>query len=205
MMSTYAVMQTRIADEIARADLSDQIKLAILSAVDHYKDERFWFNEGEVSFYTVAGTDHTELDVTFGELDIATVTVSGSRNEMLPANYTDIRQSVLQSTLTGQPHRYAIFEESIWYDPIPDDAYLVTLSGLIYFTTLSADDDTNAWTTEAEQLIRHHAKADLFANVTRNDKEAQKMAGLVTTVFLPELRKKTIQKANLGRLRPTRF
>ena len=39
----------------------------------------------------------------------------------------------------------------------------------------AADGDSNAWTTEAEELIRLRAKADLFENVIRDYAEADRM------------------------------
>lgn len=203
-MLTYGDMQTRIADELGRSDLTEQIKKAILSAIDFYKDDRFWFNEGEVTFNTTAGLDHQAMPTTFGEIDEATVTVSGNRYELDVVSYDIIRDRVLLTTEQGQPDRIAVFEEDIWYDPVPDQIYPIILSGLIYFTDLSALTDTNAWTNEAEQLIRHHAKADLFANVIRNDKEAGKMATL-TGIFLSKLNQKTVQRTSSGKLKGTRF
>lgn len=210
-MSTYGDMQARIADEIARADLTSQIQLAILSAIEYYKDDRFWFNEGEVSFYPtddglITGmlADHTPMSVTFGEIDEATITVSGSRNPIYQKSYEFIRNVVTQSTITGQPGHYAIFDENVWYDVVPDSLYPITFSGLIYLATLTISASTNAWTNEAERLIRYRAKADLFAGVTRNDKEAQKMA-LMEEQELGKLRQKTIQKLSSGRLKARQF
>ena len=203
-MATYSEMQTRIADELARTDLTEQIKKAILSAVEFYKDDRFWFNEGEVSLTTADGTESQAMDVTFGEIDEKTITISGNRYPLKLVSYSELRRSVLLTTSKGQPGRIAIFDEKVWYDPVSDGIYTVKLSGLVYFTTLSVGSDTNAWTTEAEQLIRHHAKADLFANIIRNDKEAQKMIGL-SDALLSKLKQKTVQKIGSGRLKATSF
>lgn len=203
-MSTYGTMQNRIADELARTDLASQIRLAILSAIEYYKDDRFWFNEGEVTLNTVAGLDHQTPSTSLGEIDEATVTVTGNRYEMDIVSYDHIRDQVLITTLQGQPERIAIFEEDIWYDPVPDAIYVVTLSGLLYFTTLSGVNDTNAWMVEAERLIRYRAKSDLFANVIRNDKEAVKMATLEDQELL-KLKQKTIQKIGIGKIKPRKF
>lgn len=203
-MGTYQALQTRIADEIARTDLTEQIKKAVLTAVEFYRDDRFWFNEGEVQVNTEDGTANQTIPVTFGEIDVATVTVSGNRYDLGVVSYGDIRSRVLQTTLKGQPVDIAIFDEQIWYYPIPDNVYVVTLSGLVYFTELSANGNTNAWTTEAEQLIRVHAKADLFANIIRNDKEAQKMISMAEAIW-SRLMKKTVQKIGAGRLKPIKF
>lgn len=203
-MGTYLDMQNRIADELARSDLTEQIKKAILSAVDFYKDDRFWFNESEAQFNTAAGGEYKAIPTTFGEVDEATVLVSGNRYKLELTSYDRIRAEVLAQSLRGQPARIAFFEQDIWFAPVPDGIYQITLSGLVYLTTLANPNDTNAWTTEAEQLIRHHAKGDLFANVIRNDKEAMKMATL-TELVLSKLRQKTVQKIGAGKFKPMRF
>ncbi len=203
-MSTYSDMQARIADEMARTDLTNQIQLAILSAINFYKDERFWFNEGEVTFNTIIGLDHQIVPTTFGEVDEITVTVSGNRYVMDLVSYDYIRVQVSQQTLMGQPERAAIFEEDIWYDPIPDRVYPIILSGLIYFATLSGASDSNVWTNEAESLIRCRAKSILYTHVTRNDKMAAAMDARESR-HLAKLRQKTVQRTAASKLKAMRF
>ena len=204
-MSTYGDMQSRIADEIARSDLTTQIQMAILSAIEYYKDDKFWFNEGEATINTTAGLDHDAMPVTFGELDVVTVTVPGSdRYKVETTTYEWIRDNATQSSLVGRPEFYAFFEEDVWYYPIPDAVYPIIFSGLIYLSTLTGPNSTNAWTNEAEQLIRCRAKWDIYYNITRNDKEAQKME-VAEMKMWSKLMKKTTQKVASGRLQPIRF
>jgi len=207
-MASYNDMQVRIADELARTDLTTQIQKAILSAVEFYKDDRFWFNEGEVTLNTVAGTANQPLPTSptaIGEIDVVTATVSGERYEVHEASYDWIRENQDLTTFMGQPYKYAIFEEDIWYYPIPDAVYVITFSGLIYFATMTTGSDSNAWTNEAEELIRTRAKWDLNTNVIRNDKESMKMMGIIDNILYPKLKQKTIQKTNIGILKPTKF
>lgn len=207
-MSNYNDMQVRIADELARADLTTQIQKAILSAIEFYKDDRFWFNEGEVTLNTVAGTASQALPTSptaIGEIDIVTATVSGERYEVFEDSYDWIRQNQDLTTFVGQPYKYAIFDESIWYYPIPDAVYPIIFSGLVYFATLTTGSDTNAWMNEAEELIRTRAKWDLFSNTIRNDKEAVKMLGAVDNIIYPKLKQKTVQKVSSDKVKPFKY
>ena len=58
-------MKTRIADEIARDDLTTQIGYAINDAISAYNNERFYFNETrDLTFYTVASQElYTSSDL----------------------------------------------------------------------------------------------------------------------------------------------
>ncbi len=204
-MGNYGDMQTRIADEMARSDLTDQIKLAILSAIEHYKTKRFWFNEGETSIPTTIGLAYYPLPTDFGEDDEVTVTVPGSdRYPLIEASYHWIREVSVLTTLLGRPYKYAIYEEDYWLYPIPDQVYSITFSYLKYLAALSLNADSNAWTTHGETLIRCKAKAILYTHVTRNDKMAAAMT-VEEGVALANLTEKTVMKISSGRLKPTQF
>src|SRR3990167_8249278 len=54
-MTTLAVMKSQLADDLNRTDISTQIATAIESAIDHYRQTRFYWNETRGStFATVA-------------------------------------------------------------------------------------------------------------------------------------------------------
>jgi hypothetical protein len=55
-MSTYTQLQSRIADDINRTDLTSQIQQCILLAIQHYKNERFWFNETSATLTTTVSS-----------------------------------------------------------------------------------------------------------------------------------------------------
>jgi hypothetical protein len=49
---------------------------------------------------------------------------------------------------------------------------------LFKLPTLVADGDTNAWTEDAEQLVRHRAKAILYSQYLRDDANATRATAL---------------------------
>ena len=55
-MATLGTMKTRIANELARADLTSELAGAITSAIAHYERRRWWFLESESTFTTTPST-----------------------------------------------------------------------------------------------------------------------------------------------------
>ncbi len=167
-MSGYTDMQTRIADEIARTDLTSQIQLAILSAVKHYAKERWYFTETNTTFVTVAGTQTYALPTDFKAMDRVRLTYP--TNTYWDLNYQPfeyIGRITSISTLTGPPQDYAIFSQQLWIYPIPDAVYTITEYYEQELTSLATTPD-NAWMVDGEELIRSRAKADIYENVIRD-------------------------------------
>ena len=203
-MGTYGDLQARIADELARSDLTSQIQKTVEAAIDYYAGTLFWFTEGEFTVNTVLGTASYALPAGLEEVDEATVTVSGNRYNMEPVSYDWIREHLLTTTLNGWPEKYAIFEEYIWTYPIPDGIYVMTFSGTKTIAVPATSGTSNEWTTEAEQLIRCRAKWDLYYHVIRNDKEADKMKKAEQEMY-QKLMERTTARISSGRLKPTKF
>src|SRR5262245_63299 len=59
-MTTYLAMQTRVAEELVRDDLANQIKNAINSAITSWEGTRFSFNERRYLIQTVAQQEYYE-------------------------------------------------------------------------------------------------------------------------------------------------
>jgi hypothetical protein len=68
----------------------------------------------------------------------------------------------------------------------------------------AADGDTNAWTDDAEELVRSHAKMLLYMDVLEDDQNAQRM-GTKIPVLLDALRSATSARMATGRLKGTEF
>lgn len=203
-MTTYAVMQARIADELTRSDLTTQIQKAILSAIKHYERVRFYFNASVTdTFSTVAdqeyyGSAANSKIPNLVMIDALTVTSSSikSRLENWPFEVIEGSQN---SDITGQPTAFCYYAQQIRLYPIPDAVYTVTGSWLYRLTALSADGDTNAWTTDAEELIRNRASCDLLWRVIDNPERAQyfRMAEMEA---LKALEMETAQRQSVPRL-----
>jgi hypothetical protein len=209
MTATYGDMQTRIADELARADLTAQIRPAIQSAIRHHERERFYFNEAIGTFATVPG------QAWYGAADLAAipdiVEIDVAKLAAGPSLYTLARRTIdaieaadAATSLQADPTDYAYYRQQLRLWPTPSLARTVTLSYVQRLAALSADGDTNAWMGDAEELIRARAKADLFANVIRDLQEAAPMRELEAEA-LARLRAETVQRVTAGRLTATAF
>jgi hypothetical protein len=183
-MATYLDMIARIADESLRPDLSDQIKLCIQDAIAHYEVERFWFNQfRDRTFATVAGqefygvADHSDIPNVL-EFDAATLTIGSTRWPLAKTGYVQLENWNVDASSRGQPTHYAYWGEQIRLHPVPDGIYQIRLSGLFKLPALAADSDENAWTNDAEELIRHRAKSILYSQYLRDDGNAARAAAL---------------------------
>lgn len=167
-MPTYLDMITRISDESLRPDMANQIKLCIQDAVAHYEVERFWFNQfRDRSFATVAGqefygtADHADIPNVL-EFDAVTLSIGSTRWPLTKTGYVQIEDWNADASSRGQPTHCAYWGQQIRLYPVPDNVYPIRLSGLFKLPTLVGDSDQNAWTNDAEELIRNRAKSILY-------------------------------------------
>lgn len=170
---TYGALKTRIANEIADSTLSAEIILAIESAIKFYERKEFWFNSKTGTFVTVADQEYygsaanTDIPTLVKIASPIKVTSSGYKYDVCIVPFADI-DAAQDGTRTGRPENAAYFNEQIRLYPIPDAVYTVTMAYQYRLTDLSADADENAWTDDAEELIRQRAKMILAADVLRD-------------------------------------
>ena len=203
-MSTYLQMQQRIADDLDRTDLSSQIQKAITRAIKHYSRKRFWFNETTGTFSTVADQEwYSSIPTDIKEIDDAIITVSTNRQYPLDRRTNGYINTINWggNAWTGYPQDYAYFKGQIRLYPVPNDVYTITLFYQQEFAELSADADTNAWTTDAEDLIEARARWWLYKRVIRDFEEARE-AKTEEAEALDILEEETIRQISTGRIRP---
>lgn len=207
---TYSDMQSRIADELARSDLTSQIQNAILSAILFYQSNRFWFNEDRsIVFTTVSGQEfYTSSDnasiPNLLEIDAITLTSNSNRYDLTARPYEYLEKISVNASITGLPTDYAYYNQQLRLYPVPNGAYSTRISALKRLTTLSLGSDTNAWTTDGEELIRCRAKMDLFSSVVRDPDMAQIMM-LRENAARDALYQETSRRIGTGYVMPTEF
>lgn len=207
---SYGDMQTRIADELLRTDLTSQIQSAIQTAIKQYERIPLYFNQlrQEAAFNTARGQEFytsfsSSLIASMVTLNRVTVTVSGNRYSMNPRTPEYLEDTSVNPIVLGQPVDYAYFAEQLRFYPIPDNSYPIALSGIKRLFTLQNDADTNAWTSDAELLIRARAKFELAVHVLRDSDMAQQMKAIELDA-LSDLRGETMKRSP-RRVRPTYF
>lgn len=165
-MTTYATMRSRIEDEIYDATITTQVNSAILDAIKFYERKPFWFNQTTISWPTVASqelygvADDADIPNVITFLEPIKLTAGSYQHDVdaVPHEWITRRQN---GTTTAQPYAYSYFNLNVRLYPIPDQVYTVTAYVHYKLTALSADADTNAWTVDAEELIRTRAKRQL--------------------------------------------
>lgn len=184
-MSTYIQVQDQLADEIrpgataatiAGGVTQAQLKTAILNAVRYYERRLFYFNQKTATFSTVkdqeyySSTDLADI-ANLIQIQAMKVTVNGSKLNMAEATFGQI-DADQDGAVKSFPKFYAYFKQNLRFFPIPDAVYTITMAHHYRLAALSADADTNVWTTEAEEMIRNRARAGIAANKLRNDNMA---------------------------------
>ena len=174
-MTTYGTMQARIANELARpTGLTEEIKLAIQSAIDTYAPERFWFNTvRNLTFNTVSGQRAygaaALADIsTMAKIDQVLQTQSSSLFDLIRTDPVDMDLLHSPSTSDNRPSHWSWIGDEIHMWPTPDGIYSTRLIGVSRLSPLSADGDTNAWMTYGERLIRGAATRILGTDVIKD-------------------------------------
>lgn len=174
-MSDYGTMQTRIANELHRTDLTTQIQDAIQSAIQNYERIRFWFNHARASANTVVDQAYYALPLDFIEVDSFKILDSTTWFPLEQRTFQYIDAVNASTTTTGTPMDFAIYQEQIRLWPIPDDIYEIQMAYLRSLPALSASGDSNAWMTEGEELIRTRAMGDLYLDVIHDERRGAVM------------------------------
>jgi hypothetical protein len=206
-MGTLSEMKSRIATELARTDLTSQIANAISDAIKFYGRERFWFNQSRtITFATV------DAQQAYGEADqslipslikIDGIFFSTDKYPLDRYSSTDFEMLTGGSTANGRPYAFTYTDDQIFLYPTPNDAYTLRVYAHYKLPTIE-DSETNAWTDDAEELIRTHAKQLLYIDPLEDDQGAARM-GVKIPELLSGLRAETSSRMGTGRIRPTEF
>lgn len=207
-MSTFLQMQQRIADDLNRTDLTAQIKKAITRAVTFYQKEPFWFKQTSGTFSTIAaqkayGTvDGIPSDIS--RIYRIEITVSGSAYEVIEEDINDIQNGNPNSAQGDPATNYAWWQNKIWLKLVPSVVRTVTVYYTKIYTELSADSDTNDWTTTAEDLVEARARWWLYTRVvkSKDDADSAKLEEIEALQGLREMSEGHIAQSNIP---PTEF
>jgi hypothetical protein len=175
-MSTFVEMQQRIADDIDRSDLTAQIKKAITRAIKFYDSRRFYFQETTASFSTIAnqiayGTADG-IPSNIREIDSLQFVISSTNKYPLIKKAFQFIQRLDFGSFASDCNFWAWYQSKIYLYPIPNAVRTVNVFYRKSYTELSADADTNDWTTEAEDLIEARARWWLYLRIIKSRADA---------------------------------
>lgn len=229
-MTTLAIMKARIASEIARGNLTNQIADAITTAISVYQKERFRFNESlplaDVTFTTVAGqpyysgaaptiTPVTQLP-TLQKIDYLNILIGNTVQPLTRMQPEEIRLLNFANTQQGQPLSWALEGETVMLYPTPSAGWQITVGAFFQYPAPATDGELgNRWMTDGELLIRSRAKYEIALHVTRNDKmvvamspyppSGGQMEGHAAYWAWKDLKGEANRLTGTGRIRATRF
>lgn len=172
-------MQSRIANEINRSDITSNIQDAIISAIRFYRKEKFWFNQTTDTVTATIATRTTSLPSDWEAPVFARLQISTSIYqplELIP--YIENEEYYLSDSMQGIPTEYSIFGSTIYWKPIPIISYTVYVSYIKQITEPTGSNDTSSWFTDAEALIRQHAKGIIYQDVLYASDKATAAFGL---------------------------
>lgn len=214
MADDLAAMKARIADEMARADLTSQIGLAITDAIRYYQNERFAFNESrDITFNTVAGTDfygasaNADIPLMFA-FDYLILYIGGVPFELHRKPPIEVELFNQNGLVRGQPTRYAFYNRQIRVGPVPDAVYLLRIAGQITYAAPASDVEVgNPWMIDAEKLIRSRAKQEIMIHVEKRDAQDPALIEMKAEAddAFDNLKGLTNRLTGTGRVKPMAF
>lgn len=178
-MSDFGTMKQRIADEMARGDLSvsaTAVQSSVISAIARLERKRFVFNEFYDKTLTASGTFAPLSQMAIVPVIVDSIKiVSGSRDYPITRRSWDELNSIDAGSYTGSPDYWAIQGQNIRLYPPPASDTVCKLAGVQKLTDISAaaaTTATNAWMTDGEEMVRLLAKSMLFRDYVRNPQAA---------------------------------
>ena len=152
---TIEILANDVGDDLNRTDLTAQCSAAVMMAIRHYDQRRWWFNEGSATF-TATATSTYNLPTDFRGMDYAEVRLSGgTRSRLRERDFATVKQ-LLEATSNGDPSVYALYDNDIWLYQFPDGTANGRVVTLYYIKNLAAitASGSNIWTGENQHLIR---------------------------------------------------
>lgn len=174
-MATFIQMVNRIAGDLRRSNLTQEIKNAINDAVKEASKTRFWFNEFTTTVPTQFNNDVVDIIPITGEIDnVYRLDASGSLHILTPVNDHEMDRLKEHNLQTGIPEAYSITKGQLRLYPQPynSEILLVKGYGTLSPTTFTTDSQTNAWLNEGELYIRELAKRNVYRDIIRDYGEA---------------------------------
>lgn len=202
-MSNYGNLQARIRREINRTDLTADISAAVQSAIRYYENQPFSFNNARHSFIALPSIQTVALPARFVEPEYLKLTWSTNFYPVERVQWSYIEDLLFNETYRSIPRYYAIYDDLIQFYPIPVSTMTGNLSYITRLSDLSDSADANAWTGEAEELIRLHAQVDLYETVIRGPEAHQQADRLRARegMYLQRLKMEYAQQAGSGKVR----
>ncbi len=210
-MSTYAELERYIIQDMAKegeSGVTAAVSNAIDIAIRHYETQPWWFLEKRDQFTTTSGTEYYDLTSDFANEINISITISNNTYPLIKRHHSLIEDWTVASTVfSGYPTDYSLSPstngDQQWrMYPIPNGTYTATYSYVRKLGVPSAN-GSNAWTLDAELLIRARAEWQL-QSLRYHDLEAATVAKQVENEAYRELQRQNIERLSVGLTRKRR-
>ena len=214
-MTTFADIKADIADDVddTTDEYGAQIEKAVQGAQRYCDRYTFYFNQTrDETFPTVdsqewyGATDNANIPTLVRIQALYSEDTQGQRTTLVRVHPGELETLSDNSAARGEPYLWTYFEQKIRLYPIPGAAvYTIRMQlGPYRLATLMDGDDTNAWLTEAYDLIKARAKYILYKNTL---KDANLAAEALNDFHdqLAALKAETSSRTGTGCIQPTRF
>lgn len=201
----FSDMQTAIAGELARSDLTTEIQREVNNAINFYGNKAFWFNEASMAnITTVQGQRYYTLPTNFASVLDVLSTLGNYTYRLEPRTEQYLDQVDWGNDFwSGYPTDFSFWNGQIRLFPPPQGGIPVTVKGTVILSPqpLVNDADTNAWLTSAEELIRTRAVRQLYGRYIR-DPEQYALYTQLEKEALSNLHEKNVGQTGLNQIRP---
>lgn len=197
-MATLGDLKARIADELLKRNLPNQIAKAIERAIEHNAGRRWWFNTGRMVGTPTATDADGFINLPTGTRLIDEIRVGSNILERRQPEWMD--EWLALSPASGDPFDYSTYGERIRVYPVPTGPISLVVVGTFDLAPLTDDNASNAWTNEAQDLICGRAKMTIYRDVLR-DPEGALLAKAAMEEAETDLNMKTIRRVGTGRVR----
>lgn len=187
-MTTLLDLQNRIAADLTRPDLTSQIANAVSDAIKLYERSRFWFNVTRLKtfstvinqpIYTAADMAEIPLIVRVDHLFLYMPGTIYELDRYEPASFEYLTGG---NTGPGKPSAFTYVDQTLQLWPTPAAVYTLRPHMHYKLAPLVSPTDTNSWCTDAEELIRTHAKLILYTDVLEDPEGMQRMQAKIQTL-----------------------
>lgn len=207
-MADLGQMLARIREDIDRGtDYDARIRRAIADAIKFYRGKRLGFNLKRARAVLPPDNEIVSLPIDWVEADFLRLEKDDAREPLEEVTYDWMEDEYRDDDIRGRPCYFAIQHRELRLAPTPDQTYTLMMSFHFELQNVSisaSDGETNAWMTEAEELIRKHAMADVLVNYMDGPEKIAKGQLLrreCDEVILPTLEAAAAREQSSGKIR----
>lgn len=177
--ATYSQLVVQIADEIddTTNEYNAQIQNAVFVAIRYCERYPYYFNQTrDVTFSTVDGQefydgdDHEQIPDLVRIEAVYSEDAQEQRTRLLRWRPQQMEIMADGSASRGEPYAFTYFDRKLRLYPIPSEAvYSIRLQLSPYrLAPISDPSESNAWTTEAFDMIKARSKYLIYKNIIKD-------------------------------------